>query len=1222
MDCPAIQGSERHVFTVRTTADGDRIQTTFRNQSQDDSIDIAITGPDGPVNCTIGFSPYWCDAPVAGVYTFTVSLYYKSGTGTYQLGVDSWATPSSCTTLDEDFFAIGAPGRNGSLPVGSAGDCYRFESARDGDELVLALDGSGAWFNGGIENAANERLCDFNYSRSCTISGDGPYRFFLHEGYGNAVDYHLRITRITRPVGCTALQTAHFGTLSDAQRATGDLGPNGIACHTFTARAGTHLVQMENTNSANWSIRGGDNAEVCSKWSSGLWCELPADGPYTLLVTNTESWNEVRYEAVAVALNSDEGCAERVSTAWDRPATRIALNSMLGVACLPFEAAPGERVESRASLGYGWITDRTGTRICDTDGGDSGDGCVLPGTGPYRLLAWYTAYGSPEIAVEVRNLSAPVGCPTVTPGSFGTAPAGFSSIRCRTLTLPAAGSYLVRAVTEDNYVRSPRVYAPTGERICTGSWCAFPAAGSYTLAVDAAEDFTTVLIPATTTSCVPVSDQGVAAGAVAGSFTGAGQIDCYQLAGPAGTTVTHVLPGNASGASAPELTIYDADGTYICDGYESQTYGCRLDGTAPFRAVVSSREDYPTGVYRLAFQRTAGMTGCGAFPQGQASTVSVTADRFATCLTIPANGHATQEIVSFARTAGAGKARVVVYRDSTGGVACATGTAAYQNTTAAYASCDLVAGQSYSALIIADTEPSTFRLSRHDATPAGGHCTAVTSTTVGGAASTGTVASADEVRCHRITAAAARDEFMIAIRSRASSARLWVTDPAGKRLSCSEWSPCRTTGSTGYQVFVSANTTDGPVPYEVDTWRTSSSAGLPAECPVVASSAYGFGPISGVLDSARTGACLQVPATSRDRFEVTIENTADADGRTPDPYLVNGGTIRSCYYGSAGRTCYAEAKPGETKVLFVLRAGELGRHPFRAEATCDSGLCGGTGFSAASFSPATAVTGTRTTITVRGTALHLKDVVQLTATGKPAITATVKAVSADRTTLTAEAALTGAATGARTVTVKPFYSGADRVTVPATFTVAPVPAPAALRNTRAPWISGTVRVGSKVTANAGSWTPAATSYTYRWMANGATISGATAATYPVGASVVGKKLTVAITAKRSGHPSGARTSAAVTIAKGVAPRASKAPSITGTARKNRTVKVSVGTWSPKADSYAYQWRLNGVAIKGATRSSLKLTATMVGKKVTVVVVAKRKGHTDGRATSGSVKVKK
>lgn len=70
------------------------------------------------------------------------------------------------------------------------------------------------------------------------------------------------------------------------------------------------------------------------------------------------------------------------------------------------------------------------------------------------------------------------------------------------------------------------------------------------------------------------------------------------------------------------------------------------------------------------------------------------------------------------------------------------------------------------------------------------------------------------------------------------------------------------------------------------------------------------------------------------------------------------------------------------------------------------------------------------------------------------------------------------------------------------------------------------------------------------------------------------------------------------------------------------MKAAAGTWSPKADSYRYEWRVNGVLVRGATGASLKLTSSMRNKKLTVTVIARRAGHADGKATSTAVTVRR
>ncbi|WP_225803694.1 hypothetical protein [Streptomyces sp. NK15101] len=169
------------------------------------------------------------------------------------------------------------------------------------------------------------------------------------------------------------------------------------------------------------------------------------------------------------------------------------------------------------------------------------------------------------------------------------------------------------------------------------------------------------------------------------------------------------------------------------------------------------------------------------------------------------------------------------------------------------------------------------------------------------------------------------------------------------------------------------------------------------------------------------------------------------------------------------------------------------------------------------------------------------------------------------------------------------------------------------RPTTVPYMSGAVRVGGKVTAVVGAWSPTPTSYAYQWRANGVAISGATGSSYVPVPAVLGKKLTVTVTALRTGHLSGAYTTAGVAVALGLAPKATSAPYLTGTVRVGRTLTLNRGAWTPAPTSYAYQWYASGRAISGATRTTYTLTSAQRGLRITVRVTALRTGHTSGVA---------
>ena len=152
-----------------------------------------------------------------------------------------------------------------------------------------------------------------------------------------------------------------------------------------------------------------------------------------------------------------------------------------------------------------------------------------------------------------------------------------------------------------------------------------------------------------------------------------------------------------------------------------------------------------------------------------------------------------------------------------------------------------------------------------------------------------------------------------------------------------------------------------------------------------------------------------------------------------------------------------------------------------------------------------------------------------------------------------------------------------------------------------PKISGTVRIGGTVKASRGTWTPSPSSVTYVWKVNGVRVK--TGSSYTIPSKHWAKKLTLSVTGSRSGYTTKTVTSSAVVIAKPFdrAPR----PTISGTVRVNSTLTAKVGTWSPTPSSFAYQWKANGVAVKGATSRTYKLRVADHAKKITVTVTAKR-----------------
>ncbi|WP_425956344.1 hypothetical protein [Xylanimonas sp. McL0601] len=203
----------------------------------------------------------------------------------------------------------------------------------------------------------------------------------------------------------------------------------------------------------------------------------------------------------------------------------------------------------------------------------------------------------------------------------------------------------------------------------------------------------------------------------------------------------------------------------------------------------------------------------------------------------------------------------------------------------------------------------------------------------------------------------------------------------------------------------------------------------------------------------------------------------------------------------------------------------------------------------------------------------------------------------------------GAAISVRVTGSADGYEPLDQ-TSPAT---TPVSA-ASFVTTPVPTIAGTAQVGRTLTANAGTWSPAAT-FTYQWYRSGAAISGATKSTYALASADLAKSITVQVTGTAAGYTSTARTSSetAPVVAGTITPTV---PTISGTAQVGKTLTVVPGTWSPAA-TFTYQWYRSGAAISGATKSTYALAAADLGKAITVKITGASAGYTTVAKTSAA-----
>jgi hypothetical protein len=198
------------------------------------------------------------------------------------------------------------------------------------------------------------------------------------------------------------------------------------------------------------------------------------------------------------------------------------------------------------------------------------------------------------------------------------------------------------------------------------------------------------------------------------------------------------------------------------------------------------------------------------------------------------------------------------------------------------------------------------------------------------------------------------------------------------------------------------------------------------------------------------------------------------------------------------------------------------------------------------------------------------------------------------------------------------YSGSTSIGTPFVVNAAPV---TTFTSIKAPTVAGTVQVGKKLTADAGTWSPAPTTATFQWLRNGAPIAKATSSSYTAVAPDKGKRISVRVTVARAGVMTTNRTSAATTVVKAGKFSATKKPTVKGKAKVGKKLSATPGTWTPRATTYTYQWLRSGKVIKKATKSTYKLTKKDRKKKVSVRVTARAAGYDNASAASAAKKVK-
>ena len=168
--------------------------------------------------------------------------------------------------------------------------------------------------------------------------------------------------------------------------------------------------------------------------------------------------------------------------------------------------------------------------------------------------------------------------------------------------------------------------------------------------------------------------------------------------------------------------------------------------------------------------------------------------------------------------------------------------------------------------------------------------------------------------------------------------------------------------------------------------------------------------------------------------------------------------------------------------------------------------------------------------------------------------------------------------------------------------------------TPAPTVSGKAAIGQTLTAHMADWSPLQLDWEYQWYRDDIEIALAEASTYTVADDDRGSSLKVEVTGINTGYSRHGETLPAVVVD---APlfTATPAPTISGTPKIGETLTVRIADWTPRQESWDYQWFRNDVAVYDADDATYAVTAADAGASLKVAVTGELEEYATHTETS-------
>ena len=151
-----------------------------------------------------------------------------------------------------------------------------------------------------------------------------------------------------------------------------------------------------------------------------------------------------------------------------------------------------------------------------------------------------------------------------------------------------------------------------------------------------------------------------------------------------------------------------------------------------------------------------------------------------------------------------------------------------------------------------------------------------------------------------------------------------------------------------------------------------------------------------------------------------------------------------------------------------------------------------------------------------------------------------------------------------------------------------------------------------------TWNQPGVSESYQWLRNGAVIPGQTSLTYTVTSADITKVLTLRVTGSKSGYTNTPVTSNGITGVPLPSLTTSASAAITGTGEVGSALQGTGPTWTQPGVTSAFQWLRDGSPIPAQTALTYTVTATDIGKVLSLRVTGSKSGYSDTVVTSNGI----